>query len=111
VLAHKVAAEVAPEITALAKESFDGSQTPDGIPWAPGVDGQKVKLHKTGALEEQIHYVAVGTKLRVALGVSYARFQIGKRPVFPRQSGQLPANYIRAIERTAVRVVKQETGL
>jgi hypothetical protein len=111
VLAHKVAAEAAPVITALAKESFDGSQTPYGVPWAPGAEGQKVTLHKSGALEGQIQYVAIGTKLRVALGVRYAKYQIGKRPVFPRQSAQLPANYVRALERLAVRVVRQETGL
>ena len=109
ILAQKVAAEAAPAITALAKDSFEGSQSPDGVPWAPGAEGQKITLHKTGDLERQIKYVAIGTKLRVALGVPYAKYQIGKRPVFPRKA--LPSSYVSTLERVAVRVIKQESGL
>ncbi len=110
VVAQQVAKEAAPEITRLAKASFDASQTPYGIPWAPGEKGQKVTLRKTGALEGNLRYVAIGTKLRVALGVAYAKFQIGKRPVFPGQGGALPPSYVQALQRIAVRVVRRELG-
>lgn len=93
VLAHRVAEQSAPGLTALAKRSFDGSQTPYGVPWAPSVDGDTITLRKTGALEAHVYYVAIGTKLRVSLGVPYAKYQIGKRPVFPIQAAALPKDY------------------
>lgn len=66
--------------------------------WVPAVDGRPVTLRKTGALAKFVYYVAIGAKLRVALGVGYAKYQIGKRPVFPRQGGVLPAAYVRTLE-------------
>lgn len=111
VVAFRVAEEAAPEITRLGKESFDRGETPYGIDWRPGAEGQKVTLKKTGALERFIRYVAIGSKLRVALGVRYAKYQIGKRSVFPRQGGDLPDSYVQALMRTAVRVVRQELGI
>jgi hypothetical protein len=104
----RVAEEAAPAITQLATQSFEKSETPYGLNWVPGVDGQVVTLRKTGALQRYIRYVAIGTKLRVSLGVRYAKYQIGKRPVFPRQGGELPESYSQVLERTAVRIVKEE---
>jgi hypothetical protein len=108
VVAIKVAAQAAAPLTDAAKATFDAGETPYGIAWQPGAKGQKVTLHKSGALEQQIRYVAIGTKLRVALGVAYAKFQIGKRAVFPRQGGELPDAYVQVLERTAARVCKEE---
>jgi hypothetical protein len=95
--AKDVAAEAAPVITEFAQTSFDNSEDPYGAPWAPGSDGRKVTLRKTGALERFIRYVAIGTKLRVSLGVKYAKYQIGKRPVYPRQGAPLPKKYSDAL--------------
>lgn len=108
VVAIRVAAEAAPEISKLADASFEARSTPYGKPWAPGVKGQPVTLQKTGALLRYIRYVAIGTRLRVALGVPYAKWQIGKRPVYPKQAGELPDSYVQVLERTAARVVKEE---
>lgn len=108
VVAIKVAEATAPVLTDLAKSTFDAGEDSYGLPWKPGAEGQRVTLRKTGDLAGQIRYVAIGTLLRVALGVPYAKYQIGKRPVFPRQDGELPDTYVQALERTAVRVVKQE---
>ena len=95
-LAIAVAERAAPVITEFAQTSFDNSQDPYGVPWAPGADGEKVDLQDTGALRKFIRYVAIGTKLRVSLGVAYAKYQIGKRPVYPRQ-GVLPKEYSDAL--------------
>ena len=111
VVAQRVAAEAAPELTKLAEKSFGESETPYGAPWRPGVKGQRVTLDKTGALKRYIHYVALGTKIRVALSVRYAKYQVGKRPVFPKQYGALPPSYMQALQRTAVRIVRQELGV
>jgi hypothetical protein len=106
VVAIKVAEDVAPALTAKAKGSFDRSETPYGVPWEPGVDGQKITLRKTGALESTLRYVAIGTRLRVALGTSYAKYQIGKRHVFPAQGGELPTEYQEALTTSTQKVAK-----
>ena len=98
-LAVKVAATAADEITSLARDTFSQSADPYGVPWTPGFDGRDVTLRKSGALLSTIRYVAIGTKLRVALGVAYAKYQIGRRPVFPTQGGLLPKSYSATLER------------
>lgn len=106
-LAIEIAKRAAPEITKFAQESFDSSATPYGVPWAPGAEGQKVTLRKSGALERSLVYVAVGTRLRVALGVPYAKYQIGRRPVFPRQGAALPPKYAQAIRAIAAATARE----
>lgn len=108
VVAIRVAEAAAPALTAEAKKTFDAGETPYGVDWTPGTEGQKITLRKSGALERSIKYVPIGAKLRVALGVQYAKYQIGKRPVFPRQDGSLPPSYVAALQRAAVRVVREE---
>ena len=110
VVAIRVCEEVAPELTALSKETFSASEDAYGRSWAEGKKHQRVTLRKTGDLASFLKYVATGTKLRVALGVRYAKYQVGRRPVFPRQGGELPDEYVRALQRTAVRVCREEMG-
>lgn len=93
ILANRVAAIAAPKITALAKQTFDASQQADGTPWLPDAGGKRVTLRKSGAMVRALRYVAIGPKLRVALTTSYAKYQIGKRPVFPTQGSPLPKPY------------------
>jgi hypothetical protein len=110
VVGAQVAEAAAPAITDLARRDFEASQSPEGTPWEPSVTGDKVTLNKSGNLAKTLRYVAIGTKLRVALGVPYAKYQIGRRPVFPSQSGALPEEYTQTLHRIAVRVVRQELG-
>jgi hypothetical protein len=97
-VAHDVAKRAAPVITKFANDSFAAQADPYGVPWAPGVDGQKVTLVDTGDMRRDIQYEAIGTKLRVKLGQPYAKYQIGKRPVYPRQGGLLPTKYVEALD-------------
>lgn len=110
VVAHQVAEAAAPAITAVARKSFLAGETPYGVPWAPGHEGEKVSLRKTDSLFRGVFYVAIGKLLRVKLGVKHAKYQIGKRPVFPRQDGALPPDYVRALRRAAVDVCRKELG-
>lgn len=110
VVAQKVTTASAPAITDAARSTFDASENPYGIPWSPGVDGQKVTLRKTGALARYVKYVGIGTKLRIALGVPYAKYQLGKRLVFPRQGAVLPAAYLRTLSETTENVIRAELG-
>lgn len=110
VVAQKVAEEAAPVLTALVKQTFDASEDAFGNSWAPGEDGQKVTLKKSGELARRIQYTAIGTKLRLLLAVPYAKYQVGRRPVAPTQGGKLPIEYASALERTAVDVCRKELG-
>ncbi len=94
----KVAERAAPVITQLAQTTFNAGQDPYGVTWAPGVNGDSIDLNDTGALARYVSYVAIGTKLRVSLGVPYAKYQIGKRPVFPSQGKTLPVAYISKLD-------------
>lgn len=112
VLGQKIAASAAPVITDAARTTFDASQNAYGVPWAPGADGDLVTLEDTGALKRQIQYVAIGTKLRVVLGVKYAKYQIGKRPVYPTQGKELPVSYIRKLsDLTNVAIAEHLAGV
>ena len=110
VVAQKVAAAAAPALTAAGRETFDAGETAYGDAWAPKEDGTRATLVKSGDLSKHLNYVAIGTKLRVALGVRYAKYVIGKRPVFPSQSQGLPQSFISALSRTAVDVCRAELG-
>jgi hypothetical protein len=102
-LGHRVAAAAADKITELGRETFDGSRDPYGTPWAPGADGDAVDLNESGRLKSHLSYKPVGAKLRSELGVPYAKYQIGKRPVYPK--GALPPAYRDALNDVA----KEET--
>jgi hypothetical protein len=108
VLAEKVAQAAAPALTEAAQATFNAGQDAFGVPWAPGKDGQQVTLRESGALASGIRYVAVGTKIRVVLGVSYAKYQVGRRPIFPRQGDPLPPAYLAALRAATEEVLRRE---
>jgi hypothetical protein len=104
-LAIQVAAEAAPALTEAARATFDAGEDAYGVSWMPSASGQSVTLKKSGALAQGIQYVAIGTKLRVKLPVSYAKYQLGRRPAFPRQGEPLPASYVAALKAATDRVI------
>lgn len=110
VVAQKVAEAAAPALTEVARSTFSAGEDAYGGTWAIRQDGTRATLTKSGALSNKIHYVAIGTRLRVALGVPYAKYVVGKRPVFPRQGGALPTSYVETLQRVAVAVCKAELG-
>ncbi len=110
VVAQKVATAAAPVLTALVKGTFDASEDAFGGSWKIRDDGKRATLRKSGALASHISYVAIGTKLRIALGVRYAKFQIGTRPVAPKQGQGLPIEYSRALQKVTAEVCRAELG-
>lgn len=110
VVAQKAAAAAAPALTDVARATFESGENAYGTTWAIREDGSRATLKKSGALSSKIHYVAIGTKLRVALGVAYAKYVVGKRPVFPSQGGALPVVYVETLQRVAVAVCRAELG-
>lgn len=110
VVANKVAAAAAPALTDVAMSTFNASQNAYGESWVPGAEGQTITLNQSGTLAKHISYVAIGSKLRVALGVPYAKYQVGRRPVFPKQGDPLPQAYAAVLESTTARVIYEELG-
>jgi hypothetical protein len=107
VVGHRVASACAPVLTALVIETSRASEDAYGAAWAPGDSGQVVTLRKSGALLDGVRYVAIGSKLRLALTTKYAKYQVGRRPVTPRQGEALPPAYARALDTTARRVIRE----
>lgn len=110
VVAAKVSAQVAGTITALARRTFDASENAYGDAWELDAQGNRVDLRRTGELASGVRYAATGTRLRAVLAVPYAKYQVGKRPVFPRMGARLPADYVKAISATANAVIRAELG-
>ncbi len=108
VVAVKVAQAVVPEINEAAQATFYAGQDAYGTPWKPGKHGQMITLIKSGALARGLRFVASGVRIRVRLGVKYAKFQIGKRPVFPRKGGALPESYVVALKAATASVAAAE---
>jgi hypothetical protein len=103
----KVAAAAAETITSLARRTFDASENAYGDAWPLGVHGQKVTLRRSGA-GARFAYVAIGTRLRAALGPSHMKYQVGKRPIFP--TGRLPVAYVQTLRDKTNEVIARELG-
>lgn len=71
-----------------------------GGAWLPTKNGQPLKFNKRADLLNVTHYVAIGTRIRVRLSVAWAKFQIGRRPITPKQNESLPDAYRKALVET-----------
>jgi hypothetical protein len=106
VVGAQLATASATTITTLARQTFAAGQNAYGDTWAPGYDGKRVDLRETGRLASGVKYVAIGTRLRAALPVDYAKFVVGKRPIFP--TGKLPLAYSEALRANAAKIIGAE---
>lgn len=88
-IAHDVAQRAAPTMTGLARGAYESGHTVYGTSRPPGVGGRALTLHRTGAAERDLRFVATGTVIRCVLGPKYAKYLIGKYDVLP--NGALPA--------------------
>lgn len=111
VLAQKVATAAAPALTEVALATFNAGEDAFGITWAPGANGQHVTLRKSGGIAGGVFYVAIGTKIRVRLGVPWAKYQLGKRPIFPKQGEVLPKPYVDALTKSTGEVIRTALGV
>lgn len=103
VLAQKIAAQVAPGVTAKAQQAYSAGQTVYGDARPTGAAGNALTLVQSGATQGSLRFVAIGTRVRVALGTRYAKYLIGKYRILP--SGALPVAWrdaIAALARTEI---------
>ena len=110
VVAQKVATSSAAALTGLLRQTFDAGEDAFGGSWKPKADGTRATLVKTGALAQGLHFVAVGTLLRVRSPVGYAKYNYGSRPVTPRQGETLPVAWSSLVKRVTADVCRREMG-
>lgn len=106
VLAQKVAAQAAGEITALAQASYDGGRTVYGDPRPAGVKGNALSLVESGFTRGALRFVSDGgTKIRASLGRRYAKYLIGKYVILPIGNAALPFAWL-----SRLRTITQQQG-
>jgi hypothetical protein len=95
-ISHEVTKQGAPAITDLTQQAFSSNRNVygDARP-ASKVTGKPLTLHRTGAVQGALRFVASGTILRCVLGPKYSRFLIGKYGVLP--NGALPSSWSRKL--------------
>ncbi len=97
-VAHDVAQQAAPALTAAAVASYNAGQTVYGATRPQGVNGNQLTLNKSGDTLSTLRFVANGTIVRVVLGTKYARYLIGKYAILPNGSAAIPPAWRRTLE-------------
>jgi phage gpG-like protein len=89
-----VAQRAAPRLLGLTQAGFDSQSDPYGAAWRPAKRNYgHPLLQRTGALRGGITVSPEGSKVRVTLGVTYARYHITTgRGILP-QRGKLPEGW------------------
>ena len=104
-----VAATAAPALTTQMRGEFDSGQTAYGDARPEGVAGP-VSLVRTGDLRRLLRFAATGTRLRVVLGLRYARFMIGRFKILPGGRGAIPTAWKRTIDGITRDAIGKELG-
>lgn len=110
VAAVKVAQRASASLTAALTGSFDSGLTAYDEARPLGSRGNQLTLRKTDRLRGLLRMVYDGgTRLRVALTVPYARYQI-RFGVLPRGGDAMPARWSRLLERDTNAVLNEEAA-
>ncbi len=94
-VAHNVAQQSAPTLTALSQRAYDSGQTVYGDARPDGTGGQALDLVQTGLTKATLRFTAVGTIVRCVLGTRYAKYLIGKYRILPM--GAMPTAWSRKL--------------
>ena len=109
VLEQRAAAASVDAINAESMRTFDAGEMPSTMAWPESdVTGKPVHLVRRGELRRLIKYRATGTIIACDASVlRYAKYQIGKRPVFPRRGAVLPAAWREALDRAIKPIIRE----
>jgi len=96
-IAHDVSQRAAPAMTDLTQQAFTSKRNVYGEarPLSTQAGHKQLTLHRTGAVQAALRFVANGTVLRCVIGPNYARYLIGKYGILP--NGALPASWSRRL--------------
>jgi hypothetical protein len=98
-VAADISKRAAPAFTSLTRSAFDGRTTVYGDARPTGVDGNELSLVKSGATQDALRFISVGTIVRCVLPTKWARYLIGKYGVLP--NGALPVGWSRRLSEIA----------
>lgn len=103
--AAEIAKRAQPELTRDAGRKFDAGLTVYGRPREPGVDGNALRLVRTGATRRALRFAAVGTTLRIASLPRYAKylFQYG---ILPPNGAALPREWQESLAEATDQTIK-----
>lgn len=101
--AARIAAQAAPEVSALTRQAFDSETTVYASPRPKSADGKPLTLVRSGASREALRFVAEGTRMRTAVLPPYTRYLIGRYDVLP--NGPLPAEWRERLNEIAAEVL------
>lgn len=105
-VAHNIAQQAAPLLTAFAQAANARRENVYGDPYPDGADGEQLDLVHTGKTRENLRFEVNGTIIRCRLGPRYAKYLIGKYKILPiGDRTAMPGNWRRALDelvRTAV---------
>lgn len=104
--AARLASRGAPEVSALAREAFDGGRTVYGSTRPRGVDGRELTLVKSGATRRAVRFEANGTQMRTAVLPRYTKYLIAAYSVLP--NGPLPQVWRERLREIASKVLHAE---
>lgn len=85
-LAEDAARSASPPITSETRQSFRTGETVYGVARPLSKAGEPLDLVRSGAVERQLGFTAIGTQLRAVLGPPYAKYLVGKYEVLPNKS-------------------------
>lgn len=111
-VAERVAPKVGPAFRDFVREGFSTKKDPYGGAWKSISEktrkrGTESALVRSGRMREKIDYLPFGTRVKLILGVFYARFHISTgRRTLPKPR-QLPDLWSKAIEIETDRQIKQ----
>ena len=108
-VAQRTAEQAAPAITARARTSFAAGETAYGDTRREGVDGRTLSLQRTGAFFATLRFVAIGTRVRAALGTAYAKYLM-RFGVLPRGGGRMPLAWSNDITKIARAEIASDLG-
>jgi hypothetical protein len=95
-MAAEVAKRITPEMTKLARGSFNAGQNVYGDARKTSrVDGSPLDLYDTGRIYDGLQFKAFGTITRCVLGPKYAKYVVGRYKTLP--NGPLPFMWTRKI--------------
>lgn len=95
-LAHKVAQQVGPALSAATNTAYEQGRTVYGESRPKGVDGNELDLVDSGDTKSSTTYQVDGRIVRVGLGTKYAKYLIGKYRILP--NGAIPVEWKRDID-------------